>query len=65
MGAFPCEPEEANYCIDSDLTFSELRFAVHNLKKEKAPGIDGITNEVIKIATPAIEDLQNLSAKSD
>ena len=52
----------------SDLTMSELNDAIRRLKNKKAPGKDGVSNEIIKYLGPAAKtkllEIFNLSWKT-
>ena len=40
--------QQPNECMTANFTMQELNKAIHKLKNKKAPGPDGITNEMIK-----------------
>lgn len=41
--------------LDLPITMEEIAKAASNLKSKKAPGVDGITNEIIKASLPATQ----------
>ena len=45
---FEREKEPTNNCMTENFSMNELNSAIKKLKNKKSPGIDGITNEMIK-----------------